>query len=221
MDWKQLSLHAETHIVNTVYCAHQDCDALLRSPAELVEHNRGHTEENSALRPSAYPSAPQEPLVLPPVPGTLPVYEVLAPPVGMPSIAPERHMALGPWVLRNICAPVNVRAGKRYNAAIPLRADGAKAAAAAAYQPDYEFLETSSMHYSCLPSRPARVREVADLKSKEVSDLVARGQLVLWPGPVAVAASVSGGTAAEEEELAVESMLQGEAESDSTRLGVE
>ncbi|KAJ6561458.1 hypothetical protein DFH09DRAFT_494055 [Mycena vulgaris] len=200
-DWRQLAAHAEMHVLGSIYCAHEDCDAVLRSPRELVAHNLGHAEENSALKPSTRPSAPpQEALPLPIVPASVPTSMLLAPAVQMPPISMERHLTLGPWVLRNICAPANVRA-RRYNAAVPLRAAGGKG-----LQPDYEFLETSAMHYSCFSSRPAKVREMADLNSKEVSDLLGRGQLVLWP---------AGGGAhqfdvkpADEEEMAVENMLQ-------------
>ncbi|KAJ7368866.1 hypothetical protein DFH08DRAFT_832506 [Mycena albidolilacea] len=94
----------------------------------------------------------------------------------MPHISSDRHKTLGPWVARNISAPAtNVRA-RRYNAAVQL-----KAGSSSAFQPNYEFVEMSSRHYSSLPSRPAKVPEMADLNSKDVSDWLAKGELVLWP----------------------------------------
>ncbi|KAJ7462136.1 hypothetical protein FB451DRAFT_479721 [Mycena latifolia] len=200
LDWKQLEVHAELHALETIHCAHQDCEEVLRSPRELVAHNLGHAEENSALKPSTRPGAPQAPLPLPPVPeSVVPTCMVLAPAVQMPEISEERHGMLGPWVARNICAPANVRA-RRYNAALPLRATGGK------LQPDYEFVETSAMHYSSMPSRPARVREMADLDSKEVSDMLANGRLVLWPS--------DGGPQVDDDEMAVENMLQVDQDAD-------
>ncbi|KAJ7129198.1 hypothetical protein C8R44DRAFT_776141 [Mycena epipterygia] len=199
LDWKGLALHSETHVLGTIHCAHQDCDQVLHSPRELVAHNLGHAEENRVLQPSARPSAPQEPLSLPDVPESVLTSMVLAPAVQMPHISRDRHMSLGPWVLRNICAPANVRT-KRYNAAMPLKDVGVK--------PDYEFVETSAMHYSCVPSRPARIREMADLNSKEVSDLLEQGKMVLWPPSGAEHQIDAKAADHDEEEMAVESMLQ-------------
>ncbi|KAJ7771083.1 hypothetical protein DFH07DRAFT_804838 [Mycena maculata] len=205
-DSERLVVHAETHVLETISCAYQDCDEMFRTPRELVAHNLGHAEQNSTLKPSARPSAPEEPLPTPELAEGIPGWALLAPAIQMPDIPKDRHMTLGPWVLRNICAPAKLRA-KRYNAALPL--SGVKS-----YQPDYEFLETSSMHYSCLPSRPARIREMADISSTEVSDLLAKGQMVLWPpegaehqiNSDAKPSAVEVGSA--EEEMAVEGMLQ-------------
>ncbi|KAJ7432293.1 hypothetical protein B0H11DRAFT_2126972 [Mycena galericulata] len=201
MDCKRLAVHAETHVLETIHCAHQDCDEVFSTPRALVEHNLGHAEENSPLKASARPSPPQEPLPLPELAENVPAWALFAPGVRMPNIPKDRHMTLGPWVLRNIYAPVNVRT-RRYNAAMPL--SGVKAQQ---FHPDYEFLETSSMHYSCMPSRPARAREMADLNTKEVSDMLANGQLVLWPSEHKTDVDAKPPTVAEEE-MAVEDMLQ-------------
>ncbi|KAJ7739895.1 hypothetical protein B0H16DRAFT_1568210, partial [Mycena metata] len=174
----QLALHAEAHVVSPIPCAYQDCEDLSHTPRELVEHNRGHAEATDGreweLMPSFRPSAPAEgEMPDPVVPESVSPWALLVPGVGMPEITKERHMTLGPWVLRNITAPaLNVRA-KRYNAAVPL--SGVRA-----YQ-DYEFVDASSVHYSSLPSRPARVRDLADLDSAEVTESLAKGEMVLWP----------------------------------------
>ncbi|KAF7352332.1 hypothetical protein MVEN_01196900 [Mycena venus] len=200
----QLALHAEMHVLSSIPCAYQDCDGVFSSPRELVAHNNlRHAEQNSLgvegpvllrLLPSTRLGVPEEAsLPLPPVPERVPLWEAsyvqsfpkevlesesgtllscptLAPDVQMPNIPHDRHMSLGPWVARNIAAPA--LHAKRYNAAHKMKVP---------YEPDYEFVETSLKHYSSLPSRPARVREMAELKSKEVSELIEKGQIVLWP----------------------------------------
>ncbi|KAJ7682230.1 hypothetical protein DFH06DRAFT_1160564 [Mycena polygramma] len=176
--WQQLALHAETHALAAIPCAYQDCNAVRKSPYELMAHNLGHVEQNGALLPSARPTAPpQEGLPLPPVPERVPMWEVnlVLAPVAMPDIPKDRHLSLGPWVLRNICAPATHVRTRRYYAA------AAMPSSAKQFQPDYEFVETSSLHYSFMPSRPARVREMADLDSKDVTEKIMQGQMVLWP----------------------------------------
>ncbi|KAJ7044854.1 hypothetical protein C8F04DRAFT_1069802 [Mycena alexandri] len=174
----QLALHAEAHVLSSIPCAYQDCEDLFHTPGALVEHNRGHAEAKDdrewELLPSFRPTAPAEgEMPDPVVPESVSQWALLAPGVEMPEITKERHMTLGPWVLRNITAPaLNVRA-KRYNAAVPL--SGVRA------HQDYEFVEATSVHYSSLPSRPARVRDLADLNSAGVTELVAKGEMVLWP----------------------------------------
>jgi hypothetical protein len=124
ISWTELALHAETHALSAIHCAYQgtlvlglthhslyithfasDCDGVFESPRELVAHNLGHAEKNTvALLPSARPSAPKEPMPLPPVLESVPVWGALAPAVQMPDIPKERHMTLGPWVSAVISA---------------------------------------------------------------------------------------------------------------------
>ncbi|KAJ7098693.1 hypothetical protein B0H15DRAFT_797373 [Mycena belliarum] len=219
-DWKQLAQHAEMHVLKTIRCPHQACEEVLRSPRELLAHTLGHTGENSELKPSARPGSFDASLSPPVIPeDPIPPCMVYAPGVQMPDIPEDRHLTLGPWVLRNICAPINARV-RRYNAAAQLRGKGA-------LHPDYEFLDTSVLHYSSLPSRPARVRDMANLESKEVSDIIAQGLMVLWPpeggphrldvgakppptvSPLQVEVQPAS-KVVDEEEMAVESMLQAE-----------
>lgn len=68
-------------------------------------------------------------------------------------------------VYNNIAGPVRVT--KKYNAA-------------KGKPDDYEFLRDS--HFSTNPSQPAKIRDMSDLKSVEVSGLVSDG-LVIWPPP--------------------------------------
>ncbi|KAJ7118552.1 hypothetical protein C8R43DRAFT_901391 [Mycena crocata] len=195
-----LILHSETHVLDAIPCGYQDCDEVFHTPGQLVVHNHKHAEANRPLKPSAVPSALREPMPQPELPETpIPGWAVFIPPVQMPNISRDRHNTLGPWILRNICAPSAARA-RPYNAAMPLK-----------FQPDYEFVETSSINYSCVPSRPARVRDMADLNSKEVSNQVAEGKLVFWPAPEPTEHKIEkldAGKGPEEEEMAVESMLQ-------------
>jgi hypothetical protein len=67
-------------------------------------------------------------------------------------------------VYNNIAGPVRVT--KKYNAAKG--------------KPDYDFLRESQ--FSTNPSQPARIRDMSDLQSVEVSGLVSDG-LVIWPPP--------------------------------------
>ncbi|KAF8214128.1 hypothetical protein K438DRAFT_997593 [Mycena galopus ATCC 62051] len=181
----QLALHAETHVLEAISCPFQDCDQIFPTPSALVAHRNGHTEQTSValtgtksvmqrplLLPSTRLNAPDaESLTTPPVPESVPTWEALSVVACMPGISKERHSTLGPWVLANICAPANgVRARARYNAALPHK-----------FQPDYEFVQTSARHYSFMPSQPARVREMADLDSIKVSELLKKGEFVLWP----------------------------------------
>ncbi|KAF7335359.1 hypothetical protein MSAN_02346700 [Mycena sanguinolenta] len=182
----QLALHAETHVLETILCPYEDCGQFFSSPRELVAHNSlGHAEQNDdepvrprALLPSSRLSAPDEAsLVTPPVLERIPTWEVpylaqgcISPSVQMPDISSERHAALGPWVLANICAPTTKLRARRYNAALPLK-----------YQPDYEFAGVSCKHYSFLPSQSARVRDVAELDSHQLTEMLRTGEFVLWP----------------------------------------
>ncbi|KAJ6515354.1 hypothetical protein C8R45DRAFT_956237 [Mycena sanguinolenta] len=185
----QLALHAETHVLGTIPCPYEDCGQIFSSPRELVAHNSlGHAEQSEqnsgepvrprALLRSSRLNAPDEAtLVTPPVPESIPTWEArylaqecMSPGVQIPVISMERHAALGPWVLANICAPTTKLRARRYNAALPLK-----------YQPDYEFIGVSSKHYSFLSSQPARVRDLAELDSHTLTEMLRTGEFVLWP----------------------------------------
>jgi hypothetical protein len=89
-------------------------------------------------------------------------------------------------VYNNIAGPVKVT--KRYNAA--------------KHKPvQHEFHQSSSMQFSTNPSQPARLREMGDLSSTEVSGMISEG-LVFWP-PSVTSTAIS----AEEDELGDEEML--------------
>ncbi|CAK5275176.1 unnamed protein product [Mycena citricolor] len=169
-----LALHVERHVLDNIPCPYRGCQRILRSPAELMIHNTTHT--NSQLLPSTRPVAPQYPPDLPPVPKSVPAWAQFQPGLTQPVISRDWHKTLGSRVLQNIFGPVSESRLRRYNAAVPL--SGVKEMC-----PDYEFLESSSRHYSFLPSQPARVREMAALETKEVQDRIVRGDFVLWPQP--------------------------------------
>lgn len=88
-------------------------------------------------------------------------------------------------VYNHIAGPVKVT--KRYNAA--------------KHKPvEYTFKQSSSMQFSTNPSQPARLREMGDLFSTEVSGIISEG-LVFWPPSTATTASSS-----EEDQLGNEEM---------------
>ncbi|KAG5648795.1 hypothetical protein DXG03_000144 [Asterophora parasitica] len=155
-----------------------DDEELFRTPRQLAKHHQ--TEHiNATLKPKAALFRPElEPL--PGIPGVVPSYLIEAT-VQQASISKERHAALGPWVLQNIAGPVNLGV-KRYNAASKLtRTPSGEGVRWKANKP-YDFLTYPSMNFSTTPSQPSRIRNMVDLESGEVSNLVQDG-MVLWAPP--------------------------------------
>ncbi|KIK67610.1 hypothetical protein GYMLUDRAFT_785504 [Collybiopsis luxurians FD-317 M1] len=84
-------------------------------------------------------------------------------------ITKERHQVLGPWVLKNMMPPVDPVSLQRHVKAKRLgRADTPNTS------DEYDFLLTRSTP-SCVPSRPAKIRDFGDLNSDQVSQLVNDG----------------------------------------------
>ncbi|KAJ7068815.1 hypothetical protein C8F01DRAFT_1119411 [Mycena amicta] len=168
----ELALHAETHVTRDIQCAYQDCEHAVLRPADLVVHHRGHVEEGRVRLPSVRPQSVPSTQRPPDPPQKVHGWGVTLPGLST-NVSPQRHTELGPWVLRSISAPTTRARLKRYNATKRLPE----------VVPDYEFLETSEMQYSSMPSRAARFRdkEMARLDSKEVTALIEDGKLVLWP----------------------------------------
>lgn len=104
------------------------------------------------------PFKPRVPHSLGEVPKTLPSYLVEARSVRQTPISQDRHALLGPWVLRNICGPIDL---------------GRKQGAAAQGTGFYE--------YDFLSSKPNKAPRLEDLNSEEVSRLVHSG-FIFW-GP--------------------------------------
>ncbi|KAJ7717608.1 hypothetical protein B0H14DRAFT_3011785 [Mycena olivaceomarginata] len=102
-DHTRLVAHAQTHILETIPCAYEDCNETFRKPWELVEHNVRHREQGTALKRSSRPTAGPQVLPLPELPQNIPAWATLAPAVWIPCIPRERREALTTWVLRNIC----------------------------------------------------------------------------------------------------------------------
>ncbi|KAJ7883685.1 hypothetical protein B0H14DRAFT_2701438 [Mycena olivaceomarginata] len=102
-DQKRLTAHAQTHILETIPCAYQDCNETFRNPKELMEHNVRHKKQGTALKMSWRPTASQQLLPLPELVQDIPAWAVLAPHVWVPHISKERRETLSTWVLRNIC----------------------------------------------------------------------------------------------------------------------
>ncbi|KAJ7831601.1 hypothetical protein B0H14DRAFT_2804456 [Mycena olivaceomarginata] len=87
-DRKRLILHSESHILETIYCAYQDCGQVFKTPCELVVHNLRHAHQRTALRPSTQLAE------------NIPAWAILAPAVRIPPISRARLMRLASLRLR-------------------------------------------------------------------------------------------------------------------------
>ncbi|KAJ7867389.1 hypothetical protein B0H14DRAFT_2731286 [Mycena olivaceomarginata] len=96
-DQKRLTAHAQTHILETIPCAYQDCNETFRNPKELMEHNVRHKKQGTALKMSWRPTASQQLLPLPELVQDIPAW------AGTSTSCMERRETLSTWVLRNIC----------------------------------------------------------------------------------------------------------------------
>ncbi|KAJ7838912.1 hypothetical protein B0H14DRAFT_2788192 [Mycena olivaceomarginata] len=99
---RRLMEHIDSHVLETIHCGYQDCEEILRTPRELVEHNLRHREQRTALKPSTRPSAPQQLLPPPELGQNFPTWALLGPDVQIRGIPKNRRKALSAWVLRNI-----------------------------------------------------------------------------------------------------------------------
>ncbi|KAJ7938617.1 hypothetical protein B0H13DRAFT_1941671 [Mycena leptocephala] len=99
---RRLMEHIDSHVLETIHCGYQDCEEILRTPRELVEHNLRHREQRTALKPSTRPSAPQQLQPPPELGQNFPTWALLGPAVQIRGIPKNRRKALSAWVLRNI-----------------------------------------------------------------------------------------------------------------------
>ncbi|KAF8634795.1 hypothetical protein AX15_000709 [Amanita polypyramis BW_CC] len=159
----QIDEHFGSHAFFPLSCPHRDCEESFRVVQSLMKHNDSN-HRDTPLKKTAEPFTPtiKEP---PNIPSKHPAYMINSGLVRQESIPQYRHNLLGPWVYNNIAGPSLVT--KRYNAAKgkPL---------------ECEVLQTPSQQFSTNPSRPAKVRDMRDLASVEVSGM-ASGGLVIWP----------------------------------------
>jgi len=148
----------------------------------LIRHNdTKHGLDTLKTTPEPFVPSSQEP---PSIPAKVPAYLIKSGLVKKEYIPPDRHRILGPSVYNNIAGPVKVT--KRYNAA--------------KHKPAYAFQQSSSMQFSTNPSQPAKLRDMGDLGSVEVSEMISGG-LVMWPPSISTASS------SEEDEIGDEEML--------------
>ncbi|KAJ7829646.1 hypothetical protein B0H14DRAFT_2593883 [Mycena olivaceomarginata] len=97
-DGRRLTVHAQTHVLETMRCAYQDCTETFRWPRLLMENNVRHIEQRTALKPSTRPTVPQQLLPSPELGQNIPAWAVLAPAVRIPRIPKERRKTLRAWV---------------------------------------------------------------------------------------------------------------------------
>ncbi|KAJ3923739.1 hypothetical protein F5877DRAFT_74076 [Lentinula edodes] len=160
--------HVENHAYHQLCCPYEGCDESFRSSRKLSQHSlKYHCDDQ--LRPSAEPYFPFQPASPPDIPSTLPSYMVVARAVTPHPISAQRHQVLGPWVLKNMMPPVDSVSLKRY-----LKAKHLGRVEAPTTSDEYEFLVSRSSH-SCMPSRPAKIRDFGDLNSDQVSQLINDG----------------------------------------------
>ncbi|KAJ3895588.1 hypothetical protein GG344DRAFT_61993 [Lentinula edodes] len=160
--------HVENHAYHQLCCPYEGCDESFRSSRKLSQHSlKYHCDDQ--LRPSAEPYFPFQPASPPDIPSTLPSYMVIARAVTPHPISAQRHQVLGPWVLKNMMPPVDSVSLKRY-----LKAKHLGRVEAPTTSDEYEFLVSRSSH-SCMPSRPAKIRDFGDLNSDQVSQLINDG----------------------------------------------
>ncbi|KAM6496179.1 hypothetical protein JOM56_008885 [Amanita muscaria] len=148
---EQIEEHLGSHSFPSFLCPYADCDESFRSVQALVRHNDAeHASDELKSTPDPFSPHVQEP---PPIPSKVPDYLIKSGLVRQEPIPRARHAVLGPWV--------NINAAKEKPA-------------------EYGFLQSSAMQFSTNPSQPAKIRDLEDLPSGEVSEMISEG-LYLWP----------------------------------------
>ncbi|KAF7432736.1 hypothetical protein PC9H_004679 [Pleurotus ostreatus] len=161
-DQESFFKHIDRHAWYPLCCIYEGCDETSRSTRQLRHHYETSHKEGDAMKPTPDPF-PRPSLAEPPaLPPTIPPY-ILAARVIPATISQARHNTLGPWVLRRLFPPVNVRPKRHHRGAIRLSTDSDN---------PYEFLSGFS--------RPAKVPQLEDLNSAEVS-LAAHNGMSLQP----------------------------------------
>ncbi|KAF9498777.1 hypothetical protein BDN71DRAFT_1587136 [Pleurotus eryngii] len=161
-DQESFFKHIDRHAWYPLCCIYEGCDETSRSTRQLRHHYETSHKEGDAMKPTPDPF-PRLSLAEPPaLPPSIPPY-ILAARVIPATISQARHSTLGPWVLRRLFPPVNVRAKRHHLGAIRLSTGSDN---------PYEFLNGFS--------RPAKVPQLEDLNSAEVS-LAAHNGMSLQP----------------------------------------
>ncbi|KAJ3800362.1 hypothetical protein GGU11DRAFT_773411 [Lentinula aff. detonsa] len=165
--------HVENHAYHTLCCPYEECDESFRSTRKLFQHCLRCHRNDEPWRASAEPLVAVPTESPPDTPSTLPSYMVVARAVTPHPISIQRHQLLGPWVLKNIMPPVDSVSLRRY-----LKAKHLGRVEVPTTSDEYDFLVGRSSH-SCMPSRPAKIRDFGDLNSKQVSQLI-NGGMSFW-----------------------------------------
>ncbi|KAJ4479120.1 hypothetical protein J3R30DRAFT_3474239 [Lentinula aciculospora] len=165
----QVPDHVENHAYHTLYCPYERCDESFRLSRKLLHHCLRFHRDDELLKETAEPYFADQPVSPPDTPSTLPAYMVVARAVTPHSISLQRHQLLGPWVLKNMMPPVDSVNLKGY-----LKAKHLGRVEVPTASDEYEFLVSRSSR-SCMPSRPAKIRDFGDLNSDQVSQLISDG----------------------------------------------
>ncbi|KAK7470256.1 hypothetical protein VKT23_001690 [Stygiomarasmius scandens] len=164
--------HLRSHALSSLWCPYQGCEETFRSTRELLRH-KVKSHANGTLKSSAEPFVPN-PVQLPDAPSRVPSYMMVSKPVIPHEISKERHDLLSVWVLKNMMPPANVVVG--------LKLIGAKRGSDPPVATNqYDFV-LSRQSRSCMPSRPAKVRDLGDLNSEMISSWANSGA-TLWKVP--------------------------------------
>ncbi|KAJ3839344.1 hypothetical protein F5878DRAFT_124316 [Lentinula raphanica] len=153
----------------TVCSLFVECDESFRSSRRLLQHSQTSHGDDAQLKGSAELFSAARSVPPPDTPSTLPSYMVVARAVTPHPISTQRHQLLGSWVLKNMMPPVDTVSLRRY-----LKAKHLGRVEVPTTSDEYEFLVARSSH-SCMPSRPAKIRDFGDLNSDQVSELINDG----------------------------------------------
>ncbi|KAH7909453.1 hypothetical protein BJ138DRAFT_1155277 [Hygrophoropsis aurantiaca] len=177
--------HLEGHAYYPIPCRHPGCSETFLQPVELMHHDlRFHSQSqphNSLIRTTARPFAPTIAQSLGVVPRILPAYRVEPRHIRQIGITLQRHRVIGPQVLQNIFAPVELNLRKQ-NA--PMRSRNSnqmggtddRSRSLGARPDEYDFLAS-------LSSASSKLSALDKLDSETVSQMAATGLALFGPEP--------------------------------------
>ncbi|KAF5332009.1 hypothetical protein D9758_014577 [Tetrapyrgos nigripes] len=177
----KLLYHLRTaHVLFPLRCAYKGCSETFNSTRLLLQHSE-KSHGNGVLRPSAGPFTPRL-MPLPDAPSQLPSYMMVAKPVVPCPISRSRHETLGPWILKSVMPPANVVVGLKHLILKRSREGGGSRTGPPGTIFDFV---TARATRSCMPSRPAKVRDLGNLNSYQISKFAIEGEMKLfstWDG---------------------------------------